>query len=116
MNLINNKHGPDFDVGFPVARRPRDGTGRRPRDGTDGNPHDGTGRRPRDGTDRKARDNTTLRMGTLVNRFFYRLTGSPQDVHIHSSPCLKWRESVWGKPAFGTGNGRGMPIRSTNYE
>ncbi|MCX6266828.1 MAG: hypothetical protein NTW16_05650 [Bacteroidetes bacterium] len=58
MNNMFNKHGPDFDVGFPATIRPRDGTGRRLRDGTAGIPRDGTERKPRDGTERMARDGT----------------------------------------------------------
>ena len=58
MKCINNKHGPDFDVGLPVTGLPHDGTERKPRDGTERKPRDGTERKPRDGTERKPRDKT----------------------------------------------------------
>jgi hypothetical protein len=58
MNRIQNKHGPDVDIGVPVIRRPRDGTERKPRDGTEGMPRDGTERKPRDGTEGMPRDGT----------------------------------------------------------
>ena len=141
MNRIHNKHGPDFDVGLPATGRPRDGTERKPRDGTEGMPRDGTIRKPRDktlgmprdgtlrkprdktlemardGTFRKPRDKTILWKGSFVNR----LNGLSQDVRIHCRPSSKWRTPVWRKPAFGTGNGRTMPVRNyelriTNYE
>lgn len=100
MDQMFNKHGPDHDVGTMNKIRPRDGTGgRKPRDGTeemarDGTcemPRDGTMRFPRDGTNRKPRDKTILLLG--------------------SSPSMKRRTSLQTKPAFRTGNGRGMPMK-----
>jgi hypothetical protein len=126
MNEIHNKHGPDCDVGFLTSgrprdgterkprdrteRRPRDGIERRPRDGTERRPRDGIERRPRDGTERKPRDKILLRKGTLVIRYFYRLTGPPQDVRTHYRPSSKWRIPRWKEPALGTGKGRSMFI------
>ncbi len=123
MKRIQNKHGPDFDVGFLLTRRPRDGTERKPRDGTEGMPRDGTERKPRDGTEgmprdgterkprdgtegmprdgteRKPRDKTILPKDSLVVRYFYRLTEQPQDVRIQGRPSSRWRIPWWGKPA-----------------
>ena len=128
MNRINNKLGPDFDVGFLMSRRPRDGTERKPRDGTEGKPRDGTERRPRDGTERRPRDGTErrprdgterrprdetmLRTGSLVIRYYYRITKQPQDVRIHGRPCSKRRKPWWGKPALWTGMGEVCPVEN----
>jgi hypothetical protein len=123
MILNHNRHRPGFDAGFRTTGMPRDGTERKPRDGTEGMPRDGTLRKPRDktfemtrdGTLRKPRDKTILWKGNFVNR----QTGQQQDVRIHYRPSSRWRRPVRRKPAFGTGNGRGMPnreVRITKYE
>jgi hypothetical protein len=133
MNLIHNKHGPDFDVGFPSTRRsrdgpdrrtrdgpdrrprdgpetrPRDGPERRPRDGPERKPRDGPERKPHDGTERRPRDKPILWKDSLVIRYFYRHTDQPQDVRIHGRPSSKWRKPWWGKPALWTGMGEACP-------
>jgi len=93
-----------------TERRPRDGTERRSRDGTERRPRDGTERRPRDGTERRPRDETMLRTGSLVIRYYYRITKQPQDVRIHGRPCSKRRKPWCGKPALWTGVGEVCPI------
>ena len=132
MNLIHNKHGPDFDVGFPATRRsrdgperkprdgiegmprdgperrPRDGPERRPRDGPDRRPRDGPETRPRDGPERKPRDKPILWKDSLVIRYFYRHTDQPQDVRIHGRPSSKWRTFWWSKIGLTDRYGRGM--------
>jgi hypothetical protein len=82
-------------------RRPCDGTERRPRDGTERRPRDGTERRPRDGTERRPRDEVMLWMDSKVIRYYYRITGRPQNVRIHGRPCSKRRKPECGKPALG---------------
>jgi hypothetical protein len=109
MNLIHNKHGPDFDVGFPMTIRPRDGPETRPRDGPETRPRDGPETRPRDGPERKPRDKPILWKDSLVIRYFYRHTDQPQDVRIHGRPSSKWRKPWWGKPALWTGMGEVCP-------
>jgi len=151
MQWIYNKEGPDFDVGFPMTGRPRDGTVGKPRDGTVGNPRDGTERRPRDetvgnprdgterrprdetvanprdgterkprdgtvekqrdGTERRPRDKTILWKGSLVISYYYRITGSPQDVRTHGRPSSNWRTQLWSKLALGNGKGRGTHFK-----
>ena len=122
MDRIQNKHGPDFDVEFPMTGQPRDGTERNPRDGTEGNPRDGTERRPRDGTERRPRDGTERRprdktilwKGSLVSRYYYRKTEQPQDVQTYSRPSSKWRTIGWGIPALWTGQGEVCPYVNEN--
>jgi hypothetical protein len=89
MNRIHNKHGPDFDVGFPMTGRSRDRTERKPCDGTEGIP----------------RDETALWKGSLVIRYFYRHTEQSQDVRIHGRSSSKWRTFWWSKPDLRTGMG-----------
>jgi hypothetical protein len=109
MNQIHNKHGPDYDVGFLMSGRQRDGTVGNPRDGTVGNPRDGTVGNPRDGTQRRPRDETMLRKDSLVISYYTLLTKQPQDVRIHGRPPSKWRKTGWSRPASGTGKGEVCP-------
>jgi hypothetical protein len=99
MQWIYNKEGPDFDVGFPMTGRPRDGT---------------VGR-PRDGTERKPRDKTILWKSSLMIRYYYRITGPPQDFRIHGRPSSNWRTQLRSKPALETGKGEVCTL-STKYE
>ena len=95
MTEIQNKHGPDFDVGIPIAGRPRDGTERRARDGTE--------RRPRDGTERKPRDEMMPRKDISLNGYKYLITRQPIDVKIHGKPFSRWRFNDRKRPALRSG-------------
>ena len=108
MDNINNKAGPDFDVGSATIRRLLYGAENKPRDGTEGMPRDGTQRMPRDGTEGKPRDKIILRMGNLVTRYYYRNTGPLADNRVCIRLSSKWRTPVLRKPALRTGMGRGM--------
>jgi len=122
MNGIHNKDGPDFDVGVPTMKWPRDGTERKPRDGTERRPRDGTERKPRDrterrsrdGTGRKPRDETMSRNGSLESGYYYQLTRKPQDVRIHGNPPSKWRKTRWNRPALMTGMQEVCPVENEN--
>ena len=90
MYRINNKDGPDVDVGCFHLRRPRDGTERSPRDETQGNPRDGTGRRPRDETPGNPRDGTGRRPRDET-------PGNPRD-----GTGRRPRDEIRGNPRKGT--------------
>jgi hypothetical protein len=141
MQWIYNKEGPDFDVGFSMTGRPRDGTvgkprdgterkprdetvrnprdgtiekprdgtERKPRDGTIEKPRDGTERKPRDGTEGKPRDKTILWKGSLVIRYYFRITDQPQDDRTREKLSFNWRTHMRSKPALGTGKGEVCP-------
>ena len=95
MNQTNINHGPDYDVGILISRRPRDGTDGNARDGTDGNARDGTLRRPRDGTNRKPRDKTILFEGNLGTRDRKRRTEYPSGAQIENTLTTR-RRNLWG--------------------
>ena len=92
MDRIQNKHGPDFDVEFPMTGQPRDGTERNPRDGTEGN--------PRDGTKRKPRDEIMPGLGIHVIRDYYPGLLRPKGFRIHARPPFNWGISGRMKPVL----------------
>ena len=98
MYLINNKAGPDVDVGCLKIRRPRDETTRNPRDGTGGILRENLYRRPR----------SVISMARGSPEFGYCLVIIGV-ILKRWKPPHKWRKTVLEKPAEKSGKGRGMP-------
>jgi hypothetical protein len=79
MNGIQNKHGPDIEVGIPVVDQPRDGT------------------------ERKLRDEMMPMKDILLNGYKYLIIRQPIDIKIHGKPFFRWRFNGRKRPALMTG-------------
>ncbi len=68
MNRIYNKDGPNVDVGFGIARQPRDGIEQMPCIGIERMPRDGIEHLSRDMIARKPRDKTILQQHPILKK------------------------------------------------